>query len=78
LSASGNNLESTTLGVLSGLGALSLIVSVVLTALRWSKKRALHDYPAGTRVVVAPKRPVKLREDLRMMVPGKVDMTKRL
>jgi uncharacterized RDD family membrane protein YckC len=63
---------------LGNLAFVALIVSLVLAALAWSYRRALHDHASGTRVVAAPRRKVVLRDDLRMMVPGKVDLTKRL
>jgi len=53
-------------------------VTVILAALRWSYRRALHDYASGTRVVTAGRRKIVLREDVRMMIPGRVDLTKRI
>lgn len=77
LSAAGRNPDATLVEVLARIGFVALIAGVILSALRWSYGRAIHDYAAGTRVVMAAKRGVVLRDDLRMMVPGKVDMTKR-
>jgi uncharacterized RDD family membrane protein YckC len=77
-SLAGRDPDSTIMGALGNLGFVALIVSLVLAALAWSYRRALHDYASGTRVVAAPKRKVVLRDDLRMMVPGRVDLTKRL
>lgn len=40
-------------------------------------RRGLHDMAAGTRVVRAHQRNIDLREDLMMLVPGKVNLEKR-
>lgn len=77
-SLAGGNPDSSILQTLGSIAFLALLVSLVLAAVpRW-QRRALHDHAAGTRVVRAPKRGLKFRDDLRMMVPGKIDMTKRL
>jgi uncharacterized RDD family membrane protein YckC len=78
VSLAGANPGSAIMQSLGNLAFVALIVSLVLAALAWSYRRALHDYASGTRVVAAPRRKVVLRDDLRMMVPGKVDLTKRL
>jgi uncharacterized RDD family membrane protein YckC len=77
-SLSGSDPGSPVLNALGNLAFVALIVSLILAALSWSYRRALHDYASGTRVVTAPRRKIVLRDDVRMMVPGKVDMTKRL
>lgn len=77
MSLAGGNDASSALDALANVAIVTLIASLILAALRWSYGRALHDYAAGTRVVKAAKRGIVLRQDLRMMVPSKVDMTKR-
>jgi hypothetical protein len=37
----------------------------------------VHDLVGRTRVVVATKRAIKWQQDVRMMVPDKLDLTKR-
>jgi uncharacterized RDD family membrane protein YckC len=59
-----------------GLWMLMLTVSAVTAVADRAKRRALHDFAAGTRVVRAQARPVSLGQDLKMLVPGRVDMTK--
>ena len=39
--------------------------------------RGLHDTVSGTRVVRAERRGIALKEDLKMMVPGRVSLEKR-
>lgn len=63
---------------LAGIAMLALLINLVLAAIPTRRRQALHDLAAGTRVVIAPKRTIQWRQDVRMMVPGKVDMTKRL
>lgn len=63
---------------LAGIAMLALLIDLVLAAIPTRRRQALHDLAAGTRVVIAPKRNIQWRQDVRMMVPGKVDMTKRL
>ncbi|GAB7191293.1 hypothetical protein NUM3379_20000 [Kineococcus sp. NUM-3379] len=58
-------------------GVLVLLVSLVLSLLPAVRHRALHDLAARSRVVRAPRRGIRLKQDLRMMVPGRVDLTKR-
>lgn len=50
--------------------------SALTAALDRVAHRGLHDFVAGTRVVRAQTRGVDLRQDLMMLVPGKVDLTK--
>ncbi len=79
ISAAGGALRDTGVGIaVTGASLLVLVASLVLAALRSAGGRSVHDLLAGSRVVVAAKRGVVLREDLRMLVPGKVDMVKRL
>lgn len=63
---------------LSSLGLLTLLISLVLMAVPTRKRQTLHDFIGRTRVVTAPKRRIEWQRDVRMMVPGKVDMTKRI
>jgi uncharacterized RDD family membrane protein YckC len=77
-SLAGGHPASPVLGALGNFAFVALLVTVILAALCWSYRRAVHDYASGTRVVTAPRRNIVLRDDMRMMVPGKVDMTKRL
>lgn len=71
--------ETSTSPVVDGLlylWFLVLFACAVSAVLDRGARRGLHDFAAGTRVVRAQKRGVSLREDLAMLVPGKVDMTK--
>jgi uncharacterized RDD family membrane protein YckC len=77
-SISGGNSNVPILVALGNLAFVALLATLVLTAVPVWNRRALHDYAARTRVVQAPRRGVSLRQDVRMMVPGKIDMTKRL
>jgi uncharacterized RDD family membrane protein YckC len=72
--APGNGL----LSALAGVGFLTLLSSLVLMAMPTRRKQTLHDLLGRTRVVTASKRRIEWQQDVRMMVPGKVDMTKRL
>lgn len=79
MSIAGGALRDTGAGhAVTGLSLLVLLASLILAALRSIGGQTVHDLLCGSRVVVAAKRGVVLREDLRMMVPGKVDMMKRL
>ena len=79
ISVAGGILKDTAAGTtVTGLSLLVLLSSLIMAALRSSGGRTVHDLLAGSRVVVAAKRGVVLREDLRMMLPGKIDMVKRL
>lgn len=51
-------------------------LSALTALLDRSGRRGLADFVAGTRVIRAQKRGIHVGEDLRMLVPGKVDMTK--
>lgn len=66
------------LDALASIGFLALLISLVLTALPTRRKQTLHDLVGRTRVVRAPKRRIEWQKDVRMMVPGKVDLTKRI
>lgn len=76
-SAAGSAPEDATLMTLSNLGLLSLVISLVLAAVPTRRRQTLHDLLGRTRVVRAPKRRIEWHQDVRMMVPGKVDMAKR-
>ncbi len=77
-SLAGGAPSSAALGALASLGFLSLFVSLVLALIPTARRQALHDFAAQTQVVKATKRKIEWRQDARMMVPGKIDMTKRL
>lgn len=78
LSLSGSNPESGILNGIAILGMLTLIASFVLTAIPAGKRRAVHDLTTGSRVVRAAKRKIIWKNDLPMVLPGRVDMRKRL
>lgn len=71
--APGNGL----LDALASIGFLTLLASLVLAAVPTRRKQTLHDLLGRTRVVRAPKRRIEWQQDVRMMVPGRIDMTKR-
>lgn len=77
-SAAGGNRGNSLLDALASIGFLTLLISLALAAVPTRRKQALHDLLSRTRVVTAPKRRIEWQQDVRMMVPGKVDMTKRL
>ncbi len=77
-SAAGGNPDSGILNALAWMGLLSLITSLVLAAIPSGRRRAVHDLAARSRVVMAPKRRIEWKRDARMMVPGKIEMTKRV
>lgn len=77
LSLSGGFPESGILNALAMVGLLSFVVSLALAAIPAARRRALHDLAAGSRVVRAAKRKIDLKSDLPMVLPGKLDMTKR-
>lgn len=62
---------------MSSLGLLKLLISLFLAAVPTRRKQTLHDLLSQTRVVTAPKRRIEWQQDVRMMVPGTVDVTKR-
>ncbi len=41
------------------------------------RRQALPDLVAGTRVVTAPERRIRWRQDVRMTLPGEIDLTER-
>lgn len=77
-SAAGGSPGNAVLDALAGVGFLTLLISLVLAAVPTRHKQTLHDLLGRTRVVTASQRRIEWRQDVRMMVPGKVDMTKRL
>ncbi|WP_406238326.1 RDD family protein [Nocardia sp. NBC_01009] len=77
LSLSGSNPESAILSGIAVLGLLTLIVSFFLSAIPAGKRRALHDLTTGSRVVRAAKRKIDWRNDIPMVLPGRLDMRKR-
>lgn len=77
-SAAGGAPGNAALDTLAGLGFLTLFASFVLAAVPTRRRQTLHDFLGRTRVITAPKRRIEWQQDVRMMVPGKVDMTKRI
>lgn len=77
-SAAGGSPGNAVLGTLANLGLLSLVISLVLAAVPTRRKQALHDFVGRTRVVTAAKRRISWRQDIRMMVPGKIELTKQV
>ncbi len=77
-SAAGGAPGNAPLNALASLGFLTLLVSLGLAAVPTRRKLTLHDFLGRTRVVTAPKRRIDWQQDVRMMVPGKVNMAKRL
>jgi uncharacterized RDD family membrane protein YckC len=78
MSMAGGRPESGVLDMLASAGALTLLASLVLAAIPSTMRRTLHDLVAGSRVVRAPVRQIDWKQDVRMALPGKVDLTKRL
>lgn len=76
-SAAGGAPGDRVLDAVASLGFLTLFVSLVLTAVPTRRRRTLHDLVGRTRVVTATKRPIEWQQDVRMMVPGRIDLTKR-
>lgn len=66
------------LDALASIGFLALLTSLVLAALPTRRKQTLHDLVGRTRVVRAPTRRIEWQQDVRMMVPGKVNMAKQV
>ena len=62
---------------LAYIGFLALLASLLMAAIPVKQRRTLHDLAGGSRVVLAPKRAIRLKQDVRMMIPGRVDLTKR-
>ncbi|WP_435592849.1 hypothetical protein [Nocardia sp. bgisy118] len=77
MSLSGSNPESDILEVISVLGLLTLIASFFLAAVPVGKRRAVHDLAARSRVVRAAKRKIDWKNDIPMVLPGRVDLRKR-
>lgn len=78
MSLAGSNPDSGILNAISTVGILTILVSLVIAAVPAGSRRTLHDLAAGSRVVRATVRKIDLRHDLPMVVPGKVNMAKRL
>jgi uncharacterized RDD family membrane protein YckC len=64
--------------LLASIGWLALLASLVMAIVPSSQRRAVHDLAAGSRVVRATKRHIDFQQDVRMLVPGKVNMVKRV
>jgi uncharacterized RDD family membrane protein YckC len=77
MSLAGGHRGSGPLDALASLGLLSLLVSLILAAVPVGRRRALHDLCAGSRVVRATKRKIEWKQDARLMMPGRVDLTKQ-
>jgi uncharacterized RDD family membrane protein YckC len=77
MSMAGGNPESAGLNALASVGALTLLASLVLAAIPRTMRRTLHDLVAGSRVVRASVRQIDWKQDVRMALPGKLDLTKR-
>jgi uncharacterized RDD family membrane protein YckC len=78
MSMAGGSPGSAVLDLLASAGLLTLLVSLVLAAIPSTMRRTLHDLVAGSRVVRASVRRIDWKQDVRMALPGKVDLTKRL
>ncbi|NKY31435.1 RDD family protein [Nocardia gamkensis] len=78
MSLSGANSESGVLNTIAVFGMLSVLASLLLAALPIGSRRTVHDFVTATRVVRATKRNIHWRTDLPMVLPGRVDMIKRL
>ncbi len=76
-SAAGGAPGNRVLDAVASLGFLTLFGSLVLMAVPTRRRQTLHDLIGRTRVVTAPKRPIEWQQDVRMMVPGTIDLTKR-
>ncbi|PPK94640.1 putative RDD family membrane protein YckC [Kineococcus xinjiangensis] len=77
LSAAGNDETGDVWDTLSDVGLLTVLASLLMALVPAARRRAVHDLAAGSRVVRAPVRGIALKQDVRMMIPGKVDLTKR-
>lgn len=64
--------------VLIGLWVALLAVSLVAALVDRTRHRSVHDRAAGTVVVAASRRGIRLRQDAMMLVPGRVSLDKRL
>ncbi|MGW4372011.1 RDD family protein [Nocardia takedensis] len=78
MSLSGSYPTNRPLDVLAVCGMLSLLASLLLAAIPIGARRTAHDFITGTRVVRATPRNIHWRTDLPMVLPGRVDMVKRL
>lgn len=56
---------------------LTIAASTVAALVDRNTRRGIHDRVAGTRVVRAPRRGIKAREDFKMLVPGRVNLEKQ-
>lgn len=63
--------------VLALIGWLALLASLVMAVVPSAQRRAVHDLEAGRRVVRAATRRIDFQQDVRLLVPGRVDMVKR-
>lgn len=70
--AQGNVVSDTLIGVWFAVLAVSALTAV----LDRRQRRGLADFAAGTRVVRAQTRGIKVGQDLMMLVPGKVSLEK--
>ncbi|MEU5759968.1 RDD family protein [Nocardia sp. NPDC047648] len=77
MSLAGSNPDAAILNWIAVIGFLALIVSFFLAAIPSGKRLALHDLATGSRVVRAAKRKIDWKNDLPMVLPGRVDMRKR-
>jgi uncharacterized RDD family membrane protein YckC len=77
-SIAGGNPGAVVPDVLAMIGWAALLASLVLAIVPSAHRRAVHDLAAGSRVVRAAKRKIDFRQDVRMLVPGKIDMVKRV
>ncbi|MGK8486808.1 RDD family protein [Nocardia asiatica] len=77
MSLSGSNPESAILNGFAIVSFLALIVSLFLSAIPAGIRLTLHDLAAGSRVVRAAKRKIDWKNDIPMVLPGRVDMRKR-
>ncbi|WP_069167443.1 RDD family protein [Nocardia altamirensis] len=77
-SLSGANPESAILNGVAVVGMLSVVGSFLLAAIPAGKRQTLHDLATGSRVVRAAKRKIDWKNDIPMVLPGRVDMSKRL
>jgi uncharacterized RDD family membrane protein YckC len=75
-SIAGGNPDAAVADLLASIGFLALLASLVLAAIPSAQRRTVHDLAAGSRVVRAAKRRIDFKQDVRMLVPGKIDMVK--
>ncbi|MGC4994430.1 RDD family protein [Nocardia salmonicida] len=77
MSVAGSNPDSSVLNALALIGFGIFAVSCVLAMVTENGRRAVHDLATGTRVVRAATRRVEVKKDLLMVLPGRVDLSKR-